>query len=645
MNVKMRMNTTIDPTAANFVLKAILKNSESLFAAIDKDYRFTAFNQLFAEEFKKVYGIEIALGLSLAELLTDFPHEKEEALALWRRGLTGEEFTLTREFGEIHRKTYEIQFSPILDLQNEVIGTFQLVRDVSEKKLILQQLGMGEAKFDAVFDNIPSELRVFAEAMPQMAFIADKEGNITYYNQHHYNYFGINKGEAEHWEWTKINMHHPDDFAETISRWSTSIQKGSPYEMEYRLRRHDGVYRWHLARALPVKDSTGEIVRWIGTNTDIDEQKKVTQQLDELLKEVKYEKSRFEAIVQQMPAAVVIAEAPTGKLVFANDVMEKILGEDPIHSQNINEYALWKGFHPDGRLYEPLDWPLARSIMKGEVVNDEDVEIQRSNGSKIILRLSSSPLYNDKKEIIAGVVICQDVTELKEAIRSRDEFLSICSHELKTPLTSLKLVAQTVLRNIEKQALNSLAPDRMTKIFTQTETQVNRLSRLVEDMLDISRISANRISLDFVPQDLCKLVHDTVERMVPTFEESGAKLEMTVCEPISCTVDPFRIEQVLTNLLTNALKYGRNKTVKVKIESQDNVAVLSVEDQGLGIAKENFERIFDRYERLITASEASGLGLGLFITKKIVELHRGKIWVESELGVGSTFFVSLPLDN
>jgi PAS domain S-box-containing protein len=621
-----------------------MANTDSLFAAMDTDYRFLAFNQPFQEAFKLTYGRDVILGAKLHELLADLPVELENALQLWARGLAGEEFAINQEFGEQQSRLYEIRFYTIRNEQHEIIGCFQLVQDISEKKFLIQPLGQGEGNLRGFFEGPPVELRIFAEAMPQMAFIADHEGNLTYYNQRHYDYFGIKKGDCENWKWTEIEM-HPEDLAKTMTKWTEAIQKGVPYEMEYRLRRFDGSYRWHLARALPVRDSQNKIIRWVGTNTDIDDQKRTAQKLDQLLREVQFEKSRFEAVVKQMPAAVIIGEAPSGRLIFANNKMAEVWGHELIPSQNINEYIQWIGFHPDGRRYQAHEWPLARSISQGEVVNNEDVEIQRKDGVRAILRLSSTPLYDPQGEIVAGVVICQDVTELKEAIRGRDEFLSICSHELKTPLTSLKLTAQLVQRNIRKGDPQALAPERMNELLSQTDVQINRLNRLVEDMLDISRISTGRLSLEIKAFDLCQLLGEVTKHAQPLFEHAGGGIIMEHCQPTNFQGDPHRIEQVLTNLLSNAAKYGNKQPVTLSSRIENDHVVISIKDRGMGIATEDQQRIFNRYERLVSANEISGLGLGLFISKQIVELHHGKIWLESQVGQGSTFFVALPLQQ
>ncbi len=636
---------SIQAQTAATVLRAVLETTQNLFVAVDRDYRLLAFNRLFQSEFQKVYGKDISVGESLKEILGHLPQEQLLIMGLWARGIAGEEFTITQELGDKVRRLYELRFYPIRGEDEEILGTFQLIQDVTQNRLVIQELGDADANFSGLFGAIPSELRIFAEAMPQMAFVADSQGNTTYFNQRHYDYFGLEKDDNRDWKHQATNMLHPDDLAPTIDRWTQAVRSGQPYEMEYRLRRYDGSFRWHLARALPVKTTDGIVVRWVGTNTDIDEQKKVAQQLDELLREVEFEKNRFEAVMKNMPAAVIIGEAPSGKLVFSNNKLAQVWGHELIPSEKITDYGDWVGFHPDGRRYLGHEWPLARSIAHGEVINDEHVDIMRPNGTPAVLSLSSTPIYNHKGEIVAGVVICQDVTELKKAIRSRDEFLSICSHELKTPLTSLKLASQLASRNIQRGDLDALSPQRIIPLLRQYDEQVNRLTRLVEDMVDISRISSGRLSLERKKFDFSQLAKEVGERMTALFEDRGSKLDIEITGPAICYGDPFRIEQVITNLLTNAAKYGEGKPVIMKATQENGTALISIKDQGKGIAPENYERIFNRYERLVSASEVSGLGLGLFITKQIIELHHGRIWPESLPGQETTFYVSIPLEQ
>lgn len=230
--------------------------------------------------------------------------------------------------------------------------------------------------------------------------------------------------------------------------------------------------------------------------------------------------------------------------------------------------------------------------------------------------------------------------DLNTALEARDEFLSIASHELKSPMTSMKLQAQMNLRHLSKGSEN-LSFDRVEKFLKSTNAQIDNLSRLVEDMLDISRINLGKLSLHKEQLNLSFVVNEVVDRFFP--DEMSERLTLQVKKNVFIDGDRFRIEQVLTNLMTNAIKYGDHKPVNVILETSDQEAILSIKDRGIGIAEENLERIFQRFERAISSSQISGLGLGLYIVKRIIKMHDGSIQVKSKLGEGSTFIVSLPL--
>jgi signal transduction histidine kinase len=234
----------------------------------------------------------------------------------------------------------------------------------------------------------------------------------------------------------------------------------------------------------------------------------------------------------------------------------------------------------------------------------------------------------------------------KEHVMARDEFVSIASHELKTPLTSLKLQAQIMQRTISKDP-SQLTPEKLESLVSQIDLQTTRLTRLVDDMLDISRIRTGILKINKEQVNLAEVIADVIERLRPQFiEKMGVPPQCDLEKNLIGQWDRFRLEQVMTNLFTNAIRYGKEKPINVKAYRDQDIVKVSVKDQGMGIAEENQRKIFMRFERAgMSASEVSGLGLGLFITKQIVEAHGGTIEVQSELEKGSTFTVSLPLSD
>lgn len=229
----------------------------------------------------------------------------------------------------------------------------------------------------------------------------------------------------------------------------------------------------------------------------------------------------------------------------------------------------------------------------------------------------------------------------QKAIAVRDEFLSIASHELKTPVTSLKLLLQMTRKGVipEEQVLPT--PQKLALSLDKANTQVNRLTNLIEDLLDTSRIQMGRVDYYFQKINFSELIQDMCESYKDHLSSSGCELHTTIEANIFVRADRMRIEQVVLNILTNAAKYGNQKPVHVVLRSSNGLAIFSIKDHGLGIHKDKQERVFDRFERAISSKNISGLGLGLYISKEIIKAHNGKIWVDSEPYQGAEFHVEL----
>lgn len=229
--------------------------------------------------------------------------------------------------------------------------------------------------------------------------------------------------------------------------------------------------------------------------------------------------------------------------------------------------------------------------------------------------------------------------EAQEAIGVRDDFLSMAGHELRTPLTALQLQILSITKMVGQ-------PDFADKVATRAEKagrNVLRLSSLVNELLDISRISAGRLRLERTPFDLTEVVRSVLARHDEDLRKNGCSLELVSSDTLHGAWDRARVEQIVTNLITNAIKYGKGKPIAVQVERSENGARIVVQDHGMGIPPEDQQRIFQRFERAVSSRHFGGLGLGLWIARQLVDAHGGTIRVTSESGLGARFEVELPL--
>jgi signal transduction histidine kinase len=274
--------------------------------------------------------------------------------------------------------------------------------------------------------------------------------------------------------------------------------------------------------------------------------------------------------------------------------------------------------------------PLNIDVLRGKVAVFSDLFRKTKELQAQAERLRLSSLREQENEF------------LKASVKARDEFISIVSHELKTPLTPLSLNIQSFLQLLQEDRLGSFPRDKLMRMLVTSNNQVDRLSKLVSELLDASRISEGRLHIECEDIDLSEAVRAIAEHYAEPFRRGGCGLEVFIQEGVRGNWDRFRIEQVVTNLLTNAMKYCAGKPVELHVEGNWEEARIHVKDFGIGIAKIDQERIFRRFERAVSSRHYGGLGLGLFISKQIVESHGGRIHVESEPNRETVFTVVLP---
>ncbi len=250
------------------------------------------------------------------------------------------------------------------------------------------------------------------------------------------------------------------------------------------------------------------------------------------------------------------------------------------------------------------------------------------------------------KELEQQKLVIQDqLTQLSQALKWRDDFLSIASHELKTPITSMRLQTQLTERSLQKSEEKVLSPEKLEKYFATSNKQLDKLTRLIDDLLDTTRIRAGKLTVDPVEVNFSQLINDILERYEDQLTEANCKVNAHIQKDVMVYCDPFRAEQVIVNLISNAIKYAHGKPVEISLRKDQGHATMTIKDSGPGIAPEKVGAIFERFKRGNKHEGISGLGLGLYIAKQVMDAHHGTITVKSTQGLGSAFTISFPSQN
>ena len=351
------------------------------------------------------------------------------------------------------------------------------------------------------------------------------------------------------------------------------------------------------------------------------------------LQQARDEQRRLERVIAAIPEAVVVV-APDRSVVATNAVASELFGE------RIEADFSSQLLAPDGTPFETAQLPIERAMTTKEPVEGIELTIERAGGRPRPLLASAAPILDQHGTVTAVVGAFRDITTLKEAARIKDEFVSVVSHELRSPLTPIRGYVQLVARELAREGNHELQVQRLNSI----DGHVVRLARLVDDLLDVSRLRAGSLEIRPVETDLLELCRDVVQ--VRSAGESETRI---VFEPRRESIignwDPDRIQQVVDNLVGNALKYSPpTGVVTVRVDAVENRGIISVADQGPGISESDRQNIFGAFFRTTeaTSSQAPGLGLGLYICRELVRAHDGSIDVTEAPGGGSEFRVTLP---
>lgn len=364
------------------------------------------------------------------------------------------------------------------------------------------------------------------------------------------------------------------------------------------------------------------------------------KQLAENLREMDKAKSKDEALLGSIGDGVVAID-DQGKIILFNSAASKMIGMDQDVAVG-RPYNLTLKFQSEEDKSPISDF--INAVLKGEkLTGNNRMMLIRTNGEMLPVLHTTSPILNSQKQITGVVVILKDITQERELEKLKDEFVSLASHELRTPMTAIKGLISMIFEGDYGSVSDSLK-DPLTDIAKSTE----RLIQLVNDMLDVSRIESGRIKFTLTELSVPELAAEVEGMLRPLAEQKNVRLEVISSPLNKVSADSDKVKEILINLANNALKFTDQGSVTISFRPNGRYAYISVTDSGIGISKENQEKLFEKFSQIGSSQNGRppGTGLGLYISREFARRMGGELWIErSEPGQGSTFTFALPFAN
>jgi PAS domain S-box-containing protein len=477
-------------------------------------------------------------------------------------------------------------------------------------------------------------LRTLADNIAQLAWMADASGAITWCNRRFREYTGMALHEANEWGLTRLQ--HPDHVDRVEAGIRRCIETGEPWEDTFPLLGADLQFRWFLSRAVPIRDEAGRVVRWLGTNTDVTEQRAAEE-------EIRNNEARLQAFVRSDVIGILFGDI-FGGVQDCNQELARIIGRT--REEVLAGKVRWTDITPVEDLTQD-DKALAEAAANGHCRPYEKRYV-RPDGTLVPVQVGYVLLEPERERSVAFILDLSERKAAEEALREADqrkgEFLAVLSHELRNPLAPIR----NSVHILERAAPGG---EQARRALSVIDRQVSHMARLVEDLLDVTRISRGKIRLQQEPLRLDEVVRGTGEDLRELFVRSGLELEVAVPDrPLRALADRTRIAQVVGNLLQNAAKFTpRGGHVRLSLEEDgEGGAIVEVRDDGAGIDPQLRKTLFEPFvqgDQTIDRSRG-GLGLGLALVKGLTELHGGTVSVSSPgAGHGAVFTIRLPLES
>lgn len=605
-------------------LAAIIESSED--AIIGKDLQGTILTWNKGAE--KMYGhasVEI-VGKHVSLLIPREKHiEIEQFLTTVKKGQTVQHFETVRIRKDGTLIDVSVTISPIKDDEGNIIGASTISRDITKEKIAAESLKKAYQTNRAILEKAPFGI-----------FVINENGGVDYVNP------AMLKISGDTYEqFKKINMLELETYKEKgLDKKIRAVFSGQSFFMP------DVEYISYIGKKPSVRNITGLPFDEEGKNKALIFMEDITRQ-KKIETEIRRANQEWQRTFDSMSDLIFIQDKDSN-IIRANKAFIDAIKMEP---KDIIGKPCYQVVHKSGKPW--LNCPYQKTKLDKSVHTEEVFD----KNIGIPLLITTSPVIDDNGELLGAVHIARDVSEIKKAReelenknkelsrldRLKSEFISTVSHELRTPLSITKEGISLVLDRIPGP-IN----EKQDKILQTSRNNIDRLARIINDLLDISKIEAGRIDVRRESVNINDLIHSIVSLFQFKARDKGLELKFDLPgQGVNIYVDRDRITEVFTNLLDNAIKFTQKGAIKVSVQEGENGIICCVEDSGIGITKDDLPKIFEKFQQFsrLPGSGDKGTGLGLTIAKAIVELHKGRIWVESQEGKGTKFIFSLPKYN
>lgn len=502
------------------------------------------------------------------------------------------------------------------------------IRDISDRVKIEYALKESELKYRTLTESSPDCVKMF-----------DLKGNLLYMNRgglREHRLSSLKSALSKNWSAAdSIDLEYHGEFTKALKR-ATTLGKTSSFEIK-----HDPKYSTRgtcLETVVPIKDIRGKVVSVFAISRDITDMKKTEEDLRD-------SQNRLEATLNGMGDGLFVLDK-NYKIIMFNPAASQISGFSESEALGKNYHDIIKFFNEKTKVIN--DEFIKETMITGKIHQIRNHSyIVTKDGKQISISTNAAPLRDKLNHVVGCVVAFRDVSIEREADRMKSEFVSVASHQLKTPLTGIKWFSELLLKET-KGVLNDQQKDFLKQIYDSNQRLVN----LVDDLLDVSHIETGRkFNVEKEETDLVEIVNAVLKEKNKLIIDKNISIVKCANAPehVKIMADAKKIRHVFDNLISNAVKYSHSGSV-VEIGCEHEKAgqiMVYIRDHGIGIPNIQQKRVFEKFFRADNAvkSQTDGTGLGLYIARAIVEAHRGKIWFESEEGKGTTLFFSLPTDG